>query len=178
MNALTSLSSGSAGHTLPMHTTPFHIIALLTAAGLAGAGAVTGRRGWQAARGLWLKFVGYICIVTGMTLWFAYLPDLAWLPAGAIAATGLAEILRLHPATSVHPGRARGLACGIYVPLATGLAALAGDLLAARYKRLCGVKDYGRLIPAHGGMLDRFNGFIGAGAFWALALLPHATLPL
>ncbi|MCA6362951.1 MAG: phosphatidate cytidylyltransferase [Bacteroidetes bacterium] len=40
--------------------------------------------------------------------------------------------------------------------------AVAGDLLASKWKRLAGVKDYGSWIPAHGGILDRFDGFIGA----------------
>jgi phosphatidate cytidylyltransferase len=48
-------------------------------------------------------------------------------------------------------------------------AALCGDLLASLYKRTQGVKDYGRLLPAHGGVLDRFDSFIMAGVFFILA---------
>jgi phosphatidate cytidylyltransferase len=47
--------------------------------------------------------------------------------------------------------------------------ALAGDLLASWYKRVHNVKDYSSIIPGHGGVLDRFDSFIFAGAAWWVA---------
>lgn len=62
------------------------------------------------------------------------------------------------------------LVLGVYGFLGS-LAAQLGDLSFSAVKRLFGVKDYGNLIPGHGGMLDRFDSM-----FWVAPLMWLLTL--
>ena len=54
---------------------------------------------------------------------------------------------------------------------AIAVTAIVSDLAAAKYKRRSGVKDYGRLIPGHGGVVDRFNSLFGVVLAAGLAAL-------
>ncbi len=40
------------------------------------------------------------------------------------------------------------------------VAGIAGDLLASVIKRIVGIKDYGKIIPGHGGIMDRFDSIL------------------
>lgn len=51
--------------------------------------------------------------------------------------------------------------------------AVVGDLAASAVKRNHQIKDYGRLIPGHGGILDRFDSviFTAPAVFWAVFII-------
>jgi phosphatidate cytidylyltransferase len=55
-----------------------------------------------------------------------------------------------------------GMLQAVLRALAICAVALGGDLSASWLKRRAGIKDYGRILPGHGGILDRFDGVLPA----------------
>ncbi|MBQ3575039.1 MAG: phosphatidate cytidylyltransferase [Clostridia bacterium] len=57
-----------------------------------------------------------------------------------------------------------------FIPLGIVISLLAqvGDLTASMIKRHCGIKDFGNIMPGHGGIMDRLDGALFCGAACAI----------
>ncbi len=63
----------------------------------------------------------------------------------------------------------------LVVGLVAAAFAQAGDLLESSVKRHFGVKDSSRLIPGHGGVMDRLDGFVASALFVAILGLARSA---
>ncbi len=100
-------------------------------------------------------------LIGGPKLWVSVSPGKTW--SGAIV------------------GALAGAACGLmlgggtnridrlfWLGLAAAIVSQLGDLFESALKRRFGVKDSSRLIPGHGGVMDRLDAFVAASLFAAI----------
>lgn len=94
-------------------------------------------------------------------------PGKTWegLGCGMLAA-GLAGVISV-PFAGFPPS----LFSGLWIGALIAIVAQMGDLMESFLKRRAGVKDSGKLIPGHGGMLDRIDGLITAAPAYALLVM-------
>lgn len=107
----------------------------------------------------------------GPKLWSAVSPKKTW--SGAIGGT-LGGI-----AAGLLTMKLLGLSVAPMLVLVAGFlsaVAQAGDLLESAVKRHFGAKDAGSIIPGHGGVMDRLDGFLTAAAAAAMVGLIRAGL--
>ena len=103
--------------------------------------------------------------IGGPKLWPAVSPKKTWSGAiaGAIgamlAAIAMVHVLDAFQLGRFHPGQWAAIG------LVLSVVAQVGDLLESWIKRRFGAKDASQLIPGHGGVMDRLDGF------WAAALV-------
>lgn len=53
----------------------------------------------------------------------------------------------------------------LLIPITVSFLALAGDLFESYLKRKSGLKDFGNILPGHGGLLDRFDSIMFVSIF-------------
>jgi phosphatidate cytidylyltransferase len=101
-------------------------------------------------------------LVGGPKLWPRVSPSKTW--SGFITGVSCGALAGL----AVSPSGVATIPWVAGLSLVTAMISQGGDLLESSIKRRFGVKDSGALIPGHGGVMDRLDGFIAAAVFAAL----------
>ena len=112
-------------------------------------------------------------LIGGSKLWPSVSPGKTW--SGAIVGAVAGALLGSLVATVATPGGARFLPMTM-LGLVVSIVSQLGDLFESAMKRRAGVKDSSRLIPGHGGLMDRLDGFIAAAVFAAIVGVARAGL--
>ncbi len=109
--------------------------------------------------------VGYFVgrALGGPKLWPRVSPNKTW--SGALAGTAAAILVAIALASTTTRTSLLPIAV---VAVMLSIVAQLGDLFESAVKRRFGAKDAGQLIPGHGGLMDRLDGFLLAAAAAAL----------
>jgi phosphatidate cytidylyltransferase len=99
--------------------------------------------------------------IGGARLWPSVSPGKTW--SGAIVGALAGAVLGL-----LLTGWTNRLMSLFWLGLATAIVSQLGDLFESALKRRFGVKDSSGLIPGHGGLMDRLDGFVAASVFAAV----------
>lgn len=90
---------------------------------------------------------------------------------GGILGAALLFVLYTHFVINQYTMTALSLPLAAILGAVGALVSMVGDLAASAVKRDHGIKDYGKLIPGHGGIMDRFDSVIVAGPIVFLGIV-------
>ncbi|MDE7136531.1 MAG: phosphatidate cytidylyltransferase, partial [Muribaculaceae bacterium] len=117
---------------------------------------------------IWINDTGAFCtgsLIGKHKLFERISPNKTWegFAGGLIFCVVAAIIMRLCFANyfdTLPSGKEISLLQMICFGITVSIAATYGDLLESLFKRTCGVKDSGNIIPGHGGILDRIDSLL------------------
>ncbi len=140
---------------------------------------------------IWLVFVGAFmtdscayfagCAIGGKKLCPTISPKKTVAGAiGGVIGCGLSFILFGIIVNGIFQGFLQGESLNLWrlflLGLVTSVVSQIGDLVASMLKRQCGIKDFGTLLPGHGGILDRCDSIIMVAPIIFLFLLKFGVL--
>ena len=119
---------------------------------------------------------GYVFgkLIGGPKFWPALSPNKTW--AGTVSGWVCAVLIAMAVALGQGGGN---VVVGAAFLLLVAVSAQMADIAESALKRRAGVKDSSRLLPGHGGVLDRFDGMLGGFTVAGLAfmLIGYAMVP-
>lgn len=145
------------------------------------------RVGWQ--HGLYLVWLVFLCswgsdtcaycvgVLFGKHKMAPKLSPKKSIEGGIGGVVGAALLFGLYTYFVINPFSPEQLQMNLISAMCLGaigaLVSMIGDLAASAIKRDYEIKDYGKLIPGHGGIMDRFDSVIIVAPFifWGLALI-------